>query len=702
VTGIPTLRTRRPRLFVDPDSLPAVRERARTVESDTFDRFRTFCDRQIGTDPDRADHGREAAIAAFVSLVTDDDRYRELARSLLSTSLDHYEACFERREAVDWYAFSRISAIAAYDWLYDQLPSDDRRVLGRRILDAVDAVQPTEERPSFRFENWGGTDGGFYGTPVLQWYTGVALAGTGIDDERAQSMLEDGYERHRELLDFRASHAGDDGGGASATLNYLLQAYPWATFNFFHSYRTAFGTSIVPEYDFPALFPGYVFWNWLPDGQQFGTGDDPHVTNDLPLEEMHVHCSQIVHFYADSHPRKAAFAAWLRERLPRESHYDELRLPFTRFLLTGETGVDPEGPPLDAELPLGRHFEGMGQAYFRSGSGPDDTYAQFTCGGGDTNHKHFDANSFCLYRNGFLALDTGSRPLPGLHRSHYYATTLAHNSVLVRMPGEEFTPHWGRTEPADAETDHPVPNTGGQRHTGGSIVAFESHDRFGYVAGDATPTYHEDKCDLALRQFVFVPPEHVVIFDRVRSVEPDFEKRWVIHTAEEPTLSGTTLTGDRGEERNDGGRLFCRTLFPEDADLTVVGGPGNQFVAAGQNYPIPDPDEVYAPAGTTILNQWPLLGQWRLEVSPGAARRDDYFLHLLRATDQTVETMGNARTITDDNARGVGFSSEGTDWEVTFGLEGDPSGRVLAREDGETVLEETLSDDVEPQSGLFG
>ena len=98
------------------------------------------------------------------------------------------------------------------------------------------------------------------------------------------------------------------------------------------------------------------------------------------------------------------------------------------------------------------------------------------------------------------------------------------------------------------------------------------------MAGDATATYRDEKCDLVTRQIVVVPPDHFVVFDRVTATDANYTKRWLLHHANEPVVNGTTWYGDQ-----DRGRLFCRTLLPDDANLTVVGGPGQEVMADGVN-----------------------------------------------------------------------------------------------------------------------
>ena len=82
-----------------------------------------------------------------------------------------------------------------------------------------------------------------------------------------------------EVLEHRAAAAGEDGGSASATLGYWLGAYPWAEFNFFHTFRSATGRDLSRDWPYVGLLPAYIFWNWLPGMREFGAGDAMHRTN---------------------------------------------------------------------------------------------------------------------------------------------------------------------------------------------------------------------------------------------------------------------------------------------------------------------------------------------------------------------------------------------------------------------------------------
>jgi len=679
-----SIRKDHPRLFFNKDSWPAVKARALGEESALFAALKARAGELAGRSLEPGDYGVQAAEAALLFLVTEEPRYRDLARDLLAASIRFYSDCKRQERTVNWYSFSRINAWAAYDWLFEHLEPAERARMGAEFLIAVRDVQPTKTRKAFERENWGSHTSGFYSTPSLLWYSGLAAYGEGINDELAEKHLTEGHEQFMKLLAFRSNAAADDGGSASGSLNYALAAYPWAEFNFFHTYESATGKDISREWPYVAYLPAYIFWNWLPGGREFGYGDSYHSDNLIRARELNLHLSQIIHFYARGEPECASFARWFMARTPRE---ERATFPFARLLLTRMPDVKPAVNP-EERMPAACHFENMGQVFMRSGSGPDDTYALFTAGGALEQHKHFDHNNFTLYRKGFLAIDTGTRPEPGQHLTHYYCRTVAHNCILIRMPGEQMPRYWGG--PAPDEEPLPVPNDGGQRRqTGSKVVAFETTPYYSYVAGDATATYHEAKCRLALRQFVFLPPSHFVVFDRVSSTDPAYRKTWLLHTVEEPRLQARGFSAGHEE-----GKLFCRTLLPEQATLEKIGGPGKQFFSDGRNWPLP---KGYRTPDTT-----PLLGQWRVEITPREQRADEIFLHLLEAGDVTLERMAEPLLVRKGDQAGLRFRSGEDAWEVSFSALGPASGHITLQRKGKVTIDRDLTRTVMPQAGLWG
>jgi len=690
------IRTDHPRLFFNADTWPQVRERALGAENDWYLAIKAHVDRQLKklentAQPKPQELGPEAAQAAFVFLVTDDDRYRQLALKCLDASLAYYELCFEEKRAVDWYSTSRVHVTMAWDWLYNHIPPKQRQQRMSRLVRAIDNVL-TAKPPIYR-ENITGYKTGFYGVKNCCWFIGCTALGTGIETELVNRWLVWGHDENIKLLAFRKQACGDDGGGASPTLGYVFGAYPWSPQNFFYTWLSATGENIAPQWPHGAWLANYVIWNRISDEPfplQFGYGDTSHVTNRLQDNQLYTHMANIRHLYGRANPVAAALARYLQGTVAKQSYTSNWFIyPFLLSRL--EESPQPFAPD---NLPHARHFDAMGQIFMRSGTTPDDTYCLFTCGGILAQHRHFDALNFVIYHRGFLALDSGTRHSQfenGQHLANYYAQTVAHNCVVIHQPDEPLADYWGGT----VEGNH-----GGQHKQLGSVVnAFETNQDFVYSAGDATACYQHgpakradgtdlpEKCSLATRQIVFLLPNRFVIFDRVTSTNTEYRKDWLLHTAHRPVINGHTISADHGK-----GRIFCRTLLPTDARLTAVGGPGKEFLAAGKSWDIVK--------GKLKPENLAMMGQWRVEVTPQTARTEDVFLHVIQVGEQDIESMDEMTLIQDASSAGVRLLADGDTWEITFSTQGDLAGHVK-RTGNKTEIDTNLATTVTPQSGIM-
>ena len=695
------IRTAHPRIYFTAETWPLIRERALTVCAEDYARVMKISRSRGGDDwlkikrpPPLAgsevevyDWGVRVFAQAFVHRMEPSATLLADIKQRLRASIAYYHAAYSQNKEAAWYSLSRAGCFTALDWLWNDLTPVERREIGGGLLAHV---RETLHKPGIIYKNAGGIVDGNYGVYNVAWFAGLALFREGVDDAAAAEALAKGYEIYVKMFEHRAAAAGDDGGGASATLGYLLGEYPNADWNFLHTWRSAVGEDISGKrpFDYGSLLPDYLLWNWLPGDHEFGYGDNYHLTNALLTGHLHDHMSQLLHFFSAGRPETAALAARVRERVGGGTNTSWFIHPFL--------AVEPlPAPAADAARPepLARHFEGMGQVFFRSGDGVEDTYALFACGGGLSQHRHLDANHFTIYSKGFLALDTGTREGNTDNLQNYFAQTEAHNCVMIKMPGEPPVPYWN---------GEVFGNGGGQNKAVGSrVIAFETTPDFAYVAGDATPVYLPEKCELAVRQFVFVPPTYFVVFDRVTSTHAEYAKRWLIHLANEPVPAGERAW--RADQA--GGRIFCRTLLPVDAVLETVGGPGKEFLADGVNYPIDA-----GPSGERIRNEYPvdkisypevpeLMGRWRIEVKPGAPRREDVFLHLIDVGNADAAAVDSARVRQEGDGVMLDFEAGARRVTLRFSASGPAGGAIRIDRGDKTLVDRPLAAAVMPQSG---
>lgn len=600
-----------PRLVMTARVLPQVREAAQGEVAGVYADIRERVD-ELPAEIEPADWGHQAQDAALVWLVEGEPEMVERTAELLEASLAYYHSRYEQREPVSWYGWSRASWLMALDWIWNELPPERREALGSGILQHLREFRDFGRK--IPVEATSGTDSGFYGMQANFWYAGLLLAETGIDDDYARELLEEGLRLHIEMLKHRERGAGESGGGASPTLAYLLGNYPVAEFLFFQSWKSAFGESLAAEWPVSSLLPYYMDWNWLPGNVEFGYGDKVFTDNRYP-GYLQFHLRTIMHLYGDRYPRRAAFAKTV---LQRTYDYRGKKLASTRlfglfpFLRSDISDIEAWEP---AEWPLAQTFPEMGQTFFRSGRGEDDTYALLVGGGAVASHRHYDAGHFTIFRSGYLALDAGTRESGRDHLVNFFAQTVAHNSLLIAMPDEPLTGYWG--------TPARVQSHGQNKRLGSEIAAFHTGEHFAAAAIDMTPVYDARKQDGVKRWFLYFPPNRFLVVDAVQGTEESFEKTWLLQTATEPKELGPGLFSiDQGE-----GRLFSQTIAPAETRVTVAGGPGQEFVVEGEPFPV---SEKVMEDGEVPE----LMGRWRLRINPAVPSEFDLFVHYLETADQ--------------------------------------------------------------------
>lgn len=667
------VRADHPRLFINSDDIPVMKENAAGRYSGVYRDMKKRVDNLMATGiefPDPLAASGEynknhevafrAAEAAAIWLVSEDETYLNYAKTILKEITEYYQLRVDNNLNIAWYVFSQISALCAYDWIYNDLTPSERQEYGVPLYNVMHEIAWHGKgfRQSRYRENASSYDTGCYGVSILPWYLSIAFYGDGVNDQRCEEMFSQNYEFHQNMIAFRRTMAGTNGGGASSCPTYSIGFYQSADFNFIHTYRTATGLDISEDMDYVLKFMDYLDWVRLPDPDQagsardFGMGDSHHSNMRLSYQDINYNICEIVNIYGKKHPEILPQAAQMLKQFTARRYSD--MVPFIR--LTHELYAD-ESMAASSTKSGGKsmYFDTMGQLYMRSGDGLNDTYALFVSGGLGTNHKHYDNNNFIIYKNGYRALDSGTRPEPGQHLSHYFARTVAHNCVTIRMPGETFPKYWGSAAPDEEVL--PVPNDGGQNQLLASVLKeHRETEDYVYLASDATGAYNSAKASLVMREFVWCAPDIFIVFDRVNSTDATYPKTWLYHTAAEPFVSGKEFS-----ETSQGGKSICRTLFPADAVYEKIGGSGRQFWSDGRNWPLP------ADKGANVPDEdWPYLGQWRMEVKPGEERTDDVFMHIIQVGDESLASLPATTTFDTESEIGVEFTYNGKHWRIAF------------------------------------
>ena len=717
----PEIRKDHPRIFFNADTWPEVLARANGPARSYRDALLKECDAMtdnpvcentgpVVRKPLRAsdgstisadgipidaikEFGKEAAMCALAWRFTGDAKYLERSRRMLKASVDGYTEATKNLRPVDWFSTSRINALCAYDWIYEGLTDEQRREIIVPLIEHVRLVQP-EAGLKIPRQPPGSKTTGFYGMSSLLWCAGLAADGDGYCDALARDMLERGYELYMEVVENRNETAGDDGGLIAVPPMYSCLNYPHAHFNFFFTFASATGEQIASRYPALALHPYWMWWTWIRDAEKpvhmrhSGAGDSHHGPNTIPMRTFfYEHFSNYIQCFKDSNPEAAAFTAALREWLPVKKIISQF--PAAPFLVDTEAPVDPKyAAAIEGSQLKARHFETMGQILMRSAWTPDATYCTYTAGATVIQHKHYDENNFAIYKYDHLALDSGERSSKkDLNLTYYFAQSVAHNVVLIQQPGEKVPPYWG------SKTDAPGAdlNYGGQvNHTSAKVLAFETGDDFTYVASDATVCYGP-KAKECVRQFVFVYPDYFIVYDRVASSDPSYEKDWLLHFKNEPVVDGAMIRAD-----SDAGRLYCQTFLPAKPRIDVIGGPGKEFWVRDRNFEINPIAVKEALAEAEKSGRGPYFGAWRIELKPASPAVSDRFLNVLTSTSSDGGKPVKAKLVKDGSCDGVVLSLKGRKMTFWFNREGAVGGEVVI---GKAAR--PLTDKVQKQEGVL-
>lgn len=636
--------------------------------------------------------GREASQCALAWRFTGEKRYLEKAKKMLYVSVNAYTEATDNRRPVSWYSTERILALCAYDWIYEALTPEERSAFIVPMVEHVRLVQP-EAGLNIPRQPISSKKAGYYNMNSLLWYSGLAAYGDGFCDSLAHAQLLQGYKECLELLEYRNETAGDDGALSSPAINYAMGIYPYAQFNFMHTLFSATGKDISGDYMKLGLLPNWVWWMWIRDEEQpsylrhHGLADTMHNINFEFLWYFYEHMTNFMHFYGADNPDMRLVASVMRSMVKTGRFGKEW--PMYPYIMELDYPVSEEEVLLVENCPLkARHFESVGHFLMRSAWTPDATYCSFTAGAKVLRqHKHHDENSFTIYKRDHLALDTGDRGSQNdLNLRYYYGQSVAHNVVLIQKPGEPLPKMWG-PESDDPADDY---NYGGMYDAPARVLAFETNKDYTYIASDATECYGE-KCTEAVRQFVYIYPDFFIVYDRVASQDPSYEKQWLLHMQNKPVINGGMM-----QTKSLDGKLFCQTLLPANAAIDLVGGPGKEFWVRNKNYAINPKTMANYVKNATKRGRGPYLGAWRIEVKPPAPSVEDRFLHVITAAGPERTKPVKAEYIKTDIQDGVTLNIKGRKMTFMFNRTGEVGGCVTSGNETNN-----LTDSVQPQEGYL-
>jgi hypothetical protein len=196
----------------------------------------------------------------------------------------------------------------------------------------------------------------------------------------------------------------------------------------------------------------------------------------------------------------------------------------------------------------------------------------------------------------------------------------------------------------------------------GRLLAYQTWAKLDYVAGDAGNAWRAEDVAQLDRQLVFVKPDLVVVYDRVKLGPRATTSRWIAATGPELVVEGAGFRVRSGDEL-----LTGQVLLPEQALLAT-----------------PKP----------IEDAWWWRGQKLLEVAPARQGKEMEYLVVMRVGDQ-----GGAgqvpELILDSEEAGLRWALGGRAIEVRFRRAGPVGGTATILEQGKSArydLHEGIAD----------
>lgn len=605
---------------------------------------------------------------ALQYLVTHDAK---LGRAVIEVALPLLQKCelAAHQDACRETGRMMVTGAIVYDWCYGLLTAAEKQAFVKELVRLAKTQEcgypPTRQ---------GSVTGHSSEAMIMR---DMLSAGIAIYDEFPEMYRLAAGRFFREHLPARnwlynghAYHQGD---------SYGAHRFGWDTYPLWIFDRLGASNVYNPEQRF---VPYWWTYTTRPDGQRLRGGDTfAHSTpRGRPWSE-YVGTLFIASYYGDG---------VLLDQFQRQGSAGGNETLFE--VLWRDVALQPK--PVST-LPLSCYFgPPFGWMVARTGWGEDAVIAEMKVNEYNfANHQHLDAGAFQIYFKGTLANDSGlyygSSGLYGSpHNRNYYWRTIAHNSLLVYDPHEDFgkagygndggqrLPN-GRNEPRNLDALL-APQNG---YRTGKVLAHgfgpdpQAPD-YSLLQGDLTSAYSK-KVQAVTRSFIFLNlrnaqvPAALVVFDRVVSARPDFRKYWLLHTLEEPRVEATSATVDC-TQHGARGRLTLDVLLPppQNAALDKVGGPGKEYWVFGTNYANDlEPDRV---AKASIE-----ASAWRLELSPKTAAAEDRFLAVMQITDRASPARWPVRRLDAGERLGCLIEGAGTTWMVLLRQDGGRSAQPV-------------------------
>ncbi|MFS0727527.1 Ig-like domain-containing protein [Paenibacillus sp. 1P07SE] len=678
-SDVPNFAGQHPRLFITADRLPELRSR-------------------IADDPEYYDEwhlilsANTPVAKAFRYLITEDEALGTAAISetlTALTGLNDSNRESQGRSAMSIYFWAPL----VYDWCYDLLSTAQKESFYTEFLKFA---QFPNKPPGFPISSSAKALSSHH---VEGWYWHQLVIGLAVYDEQPamwNGALDFFFNEHQRANNFWMSSGLHHQGAGYLGTRF---AHP-AMFSMMMNVLTDGGH--VFDSSTRDLAYQHIF-HLRPDGEMIRSGD---MSTQNGLEEFKsVVLQQMANYYQDDALYHAAQYYSVREPV-LETVLDVL----TRQSELGER-ESLDGLPLVTFFPEPVGAEMVARSSWDIGDPESDDYlVQMRIGKYQFgNHQHMDMGTFQIYYKGGLTGDSGSyrgstADYGTAHWRHFYRSTIAHNGLIIYNPeqidgAEYIDPHndggirfpysSGDWQPGRVEDLINPRNS----YDAGDLIARGTDEvdgsyNYAYISGDLTKGYQHtydnrnpDRAEQVTRSMVTMPsqeknhPLSFFVFDRIRATDEDYLKKFILHTADEPVITGNRIqSGAPRSEQGYNGELVSWTLLPQAASLEAVQG---YKVGYGAN------QAEFSP-GTVNDADFEEM-KYRLEVSGSESGKNEHFLHAMTVSEEGLPVPAEAALIEAGPAAGAQllgntalFSRSGAAMsEVGFTLPGEGTQKVL-------------------------
>ena len=319
-------------------------------------------------------------------------------------------------------------------------------------------------------------------------------------------------------------------------------------------------------------------------------------------------------------------------------------------------------------------------------------------------HTHQNAGNFQIWYKGMLTRDDGLYDGYGSdHHFYYHMSATAHNTLLIynqNLKGELMGPSGGTTKYYNGGQKYElgIPSSyeawiNDEKFSYGELLGFDYDDEnnpsYVYFANDITKAYDERTVDYVERSMMTLytgdeeTPMVMFVFDNITSDEATFKKTFLLQCAEEPSISGNTVTVDNGEGKlvltsllgNDEIKAYGRTSKAGEVMgieyFYVLDENGNPKKDSNGNYIYTDEygqERFYLSNAGTKLNPGgaEMIGDknsdlsvvWgHVEISPESTQRTNQLMNVLYVSDSGTVVSATPTLLESDYMTGATFKN---------------------------------------------